>query len=438
MDASSFVFPNDPHVPWSIMIVLYPYITGLVAGAFVVSALYHVFHQDVLKPVARLALVTALCFCAFATLPLLLHLHHPERAFNIMITPSATSAMSGFGIIYNAYMLLLIVEVWLVFRPDIVARAKTTGGWMGTMYRLLSLGDREITKESRAVDEWLIRALAIAGIPAACVLHGYVGFLFGAVKANPWWSTALMPIIFLASAVVSGIAALIALYLFFCWRRQVAPDAECVRALSRYLWISLTVAVSLEMLELIHMAYESGAEWHALSALLTQRLAVSYGVVQVLVGSVCPFLLLLLAIHPRLSVRWMTGLSGIASMLVLVQVFAMRWNVVVGGQMLSKSFRGFVEYPLHIGGREGLIAAAVILALPFFALIFAGRLLPLWESDETHGSDGKQFQTVNTRNSGNTHTLISVTNIQRTMLNEEDTTDPDSFDYVAVVRNEHV
>ena len=76
MDATSFVFPNDPHVPWSIMIVLYPYITGLVAGAFVVSALYHVFHQNVLRPVARLALVTALCFCAFATLPLLLHLHH--------------------------------------------------------------------------------------------------------------------------------------------------------------------------------------------------------------------------------------------------------------------------------------------------------------------------------------------------------------------------
>ena len=346
--------------------------------------------------------------------------------------------MSGFGIIYNAYMLLLIVEVWLVFRPDIVARAKTTVGWMGMAYRLLSLGDREITKESRAVDEWLIRALAIAGIPAACVLHGYVGFLFGAVKANPWWSTALMPVIFLASAIVSGIAALIALYLFFCWRRQVVPDADCVRALSRYLWISLTIAVSLEMLELIHMAYESGAEWHAVSALLTERLAVSYGVVQVLIGSVCPFLLLLLAIRPRLKPRWLTGLSGTASVLILVQVFAMRWNVVVGGQMLSKSFRGFVEYPLHVGGREGLIAAAVILVLPLVALMFASRLLPLWESDEAHALNGKPHQPANTRNSGHTHTPISVTNLPRNMFNEEDAADSDSFDYGAVVRNEHV
>jgi predicted membrane protein len=381
MEGASFVFPNDSHVAWSIMIVLYPYITGLVAGAFVVSSLYHVFHQEVLKPVARLALVTALCFCTFATVPLLLHLHHAERAFNIMITPSATSAMSGFGIIYSLYMLLLIVEVWLVFRADIVAGSRTAVGPIGLFYRVLSFGDREITKESQAADAWLIRILSILGIPAACVLHGYVGFLFGAVKANPWWSTALMPIIFLASAVVSGIAALLALYLFICWRRKVTPDAACIRSLSLYLWVSLIVAVSLEMLELLHMAYESGAEWPVLSALLTERLAFSYGVVQILVGSLCPFVLLLLAMRRHSNPGMAAAFSGVASLLILVQVFAMRWNVVVGGQLFSKSFRGFVEFPLTVGGREGLLAAAVVLILPLAALWIAGRLLPLWPSE---------------------------------------------------------
>ncbi|MEZ6061359.1 MAG: NrfD/PsrC family molybdoenzyme membrane anchor subunit [Planctomycetaceae bacterium] len=380
MEGSSFVFPNDLHVPWSIMIVLYPYITGLVAGAFVVSSLYHVFHQHVLKPVARLALVTALCFCSFATLPLLLHLHHPERAFNIMITPSATSAMSGFGIIYSFYMLLLVVEVWLVFRPDIVARAQTATGLSGVFYRVLSLGDREMTVGSRATDEWLIRLLSIIGIPAACVLHGYVGFLFGAVKANPWWSTALMPVIFLASAVVSGIAALIVLYLLLCRYRGQATDARCVQALARYLWISLIVAVSLEMLELIHMAYEAGAEWSVLAALLTERLAFSYGVVQLLIGSVVPFVLLAIAMRSASKPGSAATLSGVASVLVLVQVFAMRWNVVVGGQLFSKSFRGFVEFPLHIGGREGLLAAAAVLVAPVLVLFFVSRLLPLWPS----------------------------------------------------------
>ena len=379
---ASYVFPNDPHVSWSIMIVLYPYITGLVAGAFVVSALYHVFNQQALKPVAGLALITALCFCAFATMPLLFHLHHPERAFNIMFTPSATSAMAGFGFIYNLYMLLLVVEVWLVFRPTIVERANSESGIRGAVYRVLSLGVKEISDGARAWDEWLIRLLAILGIPAACVLHGYVGFLFGAVKANPWWSTALMPVIFLVSAIVSGIAALILLYILLCKRRGERPDTECLRSLSRYLWGALIVAFSLEMLEIVHMAYEAGEEWHVLAILITEHLAVSYGLIQVLIGSVVPFFLLMIATRPKLPPSLMTLLSSIAGILVLVQVFAMRWNVVVGGQLFSKSFRGFVDYPLHWGGREGLIVAGVILVLPLAALWVVSKFLPLQQSSK--------------------------------------------------------
>ena len=83
-----FSFPNDVHVTWSLMIVMYPYITGLVAGAFVVSSLYHVFNRQELKPIGRLSLVASFAFLLFAPLPLLFHLGHPERALNIMVTPN--------------------------------------------------------------------------------------------------------------------------------------------------------------------------------------------------------------------------------------------------------------------------------------------------------------------------------------------------------------
>ncbi len=378
MPEIGFVFPNDLHPAWSIMIVLYPYITGLVAGAFVVSALYHVFDQEALKPVARLALVTSLCFCSFATLPLLLHLHHPERCFQVLLTPSMTSAIAGFGFIYNTYMLVLVVEIWLVFRPSIVELAKSRSGVAGILYWGLALGVTDISDRALRVDRWLIRALAIVGIPIACVLHGYVGFLFGAIKANPWWSTALMPVIFLISAIVSGIAALLLLYLFACRWRGVTPEVDCVRALARYLWVFLVMAVTLEGMELLHMAYEAGGEWHVISTLLTEHLAISYGVVQILIGSAVPLLLLLASFHSRFPARLLSRVSGLASALVLLQVFAMRWNVVVGGQLFSKSFRGFIEFPLHWGGREGIVAAAVILVLPLLALWAAAKVVPLW------------------------------------------------------------
>jgi Ni/Fe-hydrogenase subunit HybB-like protein len=386
MDELNFVNPNDMHPTWSIMIVLYPYVTGLVAGAFVVSSLYHVFHREVLKPVARLSLVTSLCFCAFASTPLLLHLHRPERCFNIMITPSATSAMAGFGFIYSTYLLLLVVEVWLVFRPDIVARANTTTGLTKLFYRAKALGVTQISDRARRIDQWLIRALAILGIPIACVLHGYVGFLFGAVKANPWWSTALMPVIFLSSAIVSGIALLLVLYLVMSWWRRERADEACVRALSQYLWLFLILAVTLEGLEILQMSYERESEWHMLSTLIFKHLAVSYGVVQVLIGSAIPLVLLLTAYVRRLPFALVKLCSGLSAVLVLVQVFAMRWNVVVGGQIFSKSFRGFVEFPLEWAGREGLIAAVVVLTLPLVALWIASKILPLWPTKDVAAS----------------------------------------------------
>lgn len=379
MHEQTFVFPNDSHIAWSIMIVLYPYITGLVAGAFVVSSLYHVFHRRALQPVARLALVTSLSFCAFATLPLLLHLHRPERAFNVVITPSGTSAMAGFGFIYSLYMLLLIVEVWLVFRPVIVERGQTHRGLIGLIYRVLSLGARQVSDESRRADDRATRVLALLGIPIASVLHGYVGFLFGAVKANPWWSTALMPVIFLMSAIVSGIGGLIVLYLFACWWRKVPVDLTCLRALANDLWMFLVGAVVLEMLEVVHMAYESGGEWHIIYTLITEKLRLSYGLIQVGIGSLIPLLLLSLTFLTKLRRNALILVSGLASGLVLLQVLAMRWNIVIGGQIFSKSFRGFVSYQPEWLGREGLLAAGLVMLLPLITLAIAAKLLPLWE-----------------------------------------------------------
>src|SRR5574341_1381261 len=89
---TGYVYPNEDVVPWTVLIVVYPYLTGLVAGAFTVSSLYHVFGMQRFKPVAQFALLTSLSLMICVPLPLLLHLGHPERAFNAMITPHWTSA----------------------------------------------------------------------------------------------------------------------------------------------------------------------------------------------------------------------------------------------------------------------------------------------------------------------------------------------------------
>ncbi len=373
----NFIFPNEEHITWTVMIVLYPYITGLVAGAFIVSSLYHLFGRTELKPIARFSLGSAFVFLLFAPLPLLIHLGHPERAFNIMITPHFSSAMAGFGFIYTAYLILVILELWFVFRSDLIIRARGRGP-IALFCRAVVFFDLTDNEATRKVDEKMVRILAGIGIPMACLLHGYVGFLFGSLKANPWWSTPLMFVIFVFSAIVSGIAVLIFHYFVVSKINGWPVDIPCVRSLGKYLWGFMIVAVSLEMLEILSIAYKQTEEWEVLSQLIEQKLMISYVVLQFSIFSLVPFFLLALTALFKLKDRTANALIWVASAMLLVQVLLMRWNVVVGGQLLSKSLRGFTDYFPGLWEKEGLITAAVIFTMPFLILYLFHRLVSLF------------------------------------------------------------
>ena len=385
-----FAFPNDLHIMWSLMIVMYPYITGLVAGAFIVSSLYHVFNRTELRPVSRLSMVASLAFLLMAPLPLLLHLGHPERCFNIMITPHFTSAMAAFGMIYACYMTLVIVEIWLVYRKEIILVAARSRGIKRLIFKVIALGVYDTSDDALRVDHKVVTTLAALGIPAACILHGYVGFMFGSVKANYWWSTPLMPIIFLFSAVTSGIAMVIVLYLAISRFNQRPIDGDCVQALSRWLWLFTILTVAIEQLEIVTLAYKQGEEWPILSTLLSDKLAFSFLVVQTVIGSLIPIILFAIVV---LMSKYLTDplrntIAFVASLILLLQVFSMRWNVVIGGQIFSKSLRGFREpYVPELFGREGVVAAIIIFIIPFVVITVFNRFLPL-HVDSSHADHG--------------------------------------------------
>src|SRR5512147_113640 len=114
-----FVFPNE-YIYWSVQIVMYPFMTGLVAGAFVLSSLYHVFGIKQLKDIARFSLVFSFALLMVAPMPLLLHLQQPQRALNVFMTPHFSSAIAAFGVVFSAYGALVAAEIWFVYRRHLV------------------------------------------------------------------------------------------------------------------------------------------------------------------------------------------------------------------------------------------------------------------------------------------------------------------------------
>ncbi|MEA3469070.1 MAG: NrfD/PsrC family molybdoenzyme membrane anchor subunit [Thermodesulfobacteriota bacterium] len=380
--AANFIFPNDLHVHWSLMIVLYPYITGLVAGAFIVSSLYHVFHIKALKPVARFSLLFALAFLICATWPLLNHLGRPERALSMMLTPNPTSAMAGFGYIYSAYFIVLLLEIIFIFRPTVVALRKKATGFMKILYGVLSIGSDNVSPKALKLDHKIIAFLAAIGIPMACVLHGYVGFIFGGIKANPLWATPLMPLIFLLSACVSGIAGIIVTYILIMKFSGKEIDVECVQTLIKFLWGFFILDFVFEMLELFSHFYMATHHWHTLEALYSGPLFNTFWVAQVGIFSVIPFFLLMFMSLIRFKDSILLFFAPIVSFMILMQVLLMRWNVVVGGQLMSKSERGATTFHPMWFEKEGIFVAIVIMVAPVVILWIIGKILPFWMDDE--------------------------------------------------------
>jgi Ni/Fe-hydrogenase subunit HybB-like protein len=375
---SNFVFPNDFHVHWSLMIVLYPYITGIVAGAFIVSSLYHVFGIKQLQPISRFSLIFALAFLCCATWPLLLHLGHPERSFNMFLTPNPTSAMAGFGYIYSAYLILLVHEILFIYRPTMVGLWRQSKGFMRPVYAFLSFYNDNLSKEAMQLDHKIIGFLAGIGIPMACVLHGYVGFIFGGIKANPLWATPLMPVIFLLSACVSGISGIIFAYVMIKKLTGKSIDVDCIRTALRFLWGFFILDFVFEMLEIFTHYYMSTHHWHVLEGLLWGPLYTTYWLLQVKIFSVIPLLLLGALCLFRFKDRVILFFSPIVSLMILIQVLLMRWNVVIGGQLISKSTRGHVSFIPEWAGREGILAAIIVISAPFIILFILSKIFPLW------------------------------------------------------------
>lgn len=386
-----YIFPNELESQWGLLIVLYPYITGLVAGAFILASLERVFNVKEVEPTYRLSLLTALAFLLVAPLPLLAHLGHPERSYEIFLTPNSQSAMAMFGFVYAWYLaVVLLIEIWFDYRKDMVMQARSSRGVRRWMYYALTLGATDLSEKSLRFDDSAGRWITVIGIPSAFLLHGYVGFIFGSVKANPWWSSVLMPVVFLFSAMVSGIALVLVLYMLttmFRWRKI---DMACLDKLAQFLFYALVVDFSLEALDFIHRLYESEESIEILQQLIESRLFISLIVLQVVMGTVIPLLALAL-VSPGLrkggfmrtppELRQLIYLA--AAVLIQIGIFSIRWNVVIGGQLFSKSLRGLTLYRVELLGVEGLGMTIGLLFLPFVILWVLVKLLPPWSDTET-------------------------------------------------------
>jgi len=378
-----FIYPNEISLNWDMLIVMYPYITGLVAGAFILASLNRVFNIKALRPTYEISLLAALSFMLVATMPLIIHLGQPFRFYEMLVTPHFTSAMALFGFVYLWYlMVVLLLEIWFDYRYDMVIWSQQKTGVMKYVYKALTLWVSDTSKESRKTDEKIGYFLTVVGIPSAFLLHGYVGFIFGAIKANPWWSTVMMPVIFLFSAMVSGIALIMFIYMAVSYLRKQKIDMNTLDTIGKYLFYILIIDFSLESLDQVHRIYVADESFDILEILVHGKLFVTFFILQIGIGTLIPLATLAFLQFKKPSDKVRKIIYAAVSVFVLIGIFYMRYNVVIGGQLFSKSFYGFTSYKANILYDTDALLLLILFIVPFFILTFLLWLLPPWKKIE--------------------------------------------------------
>ena len=368
-------------VYWSLPIVIYPYISGLIAGSFIVGSLAKVFGQKQYEPLAKLSLLVTFAFILFAPVGPLADAGQPSRWWELYTRPHVPSAPMGlFTMIWTAYAVLVIVEMYLAFRVPLYRLSTVESGWKAKLYRILSLGSTD-TSESRLAREhkWLV-ALAGIGIFLAFAFHGYIGFIFGAIKARPLWHNALMMPMFITSAILSGIALMVIIYSivfrYFSWERRV--DTSLVAGLMKLMIWVMFVDVFLDVVDILNAAPSAYAD-----------AATSQGFQQIFmhgpltgtfwVGQI-GLLVLALILALWVKVRRSPLAASLTSLLVLISIFFMRYNVVIGAQLQPKVSQGLVLYTPALLGRGSVQVVFGLFMLILFVFLVVMNLLP-WDDE---------------------------------------------------------
>lgn len=358
---------NRP-VFWGLYIANFIFCVGLSAGGIAVSALVHLLDKKEMKPVAIMSEILAASFLVLAACFIIMDLGRPLYMFNLFLHPNIESPLLWDVSVISCYLILCLALLYFSARAQLVQRLKDHPS-LRPLVELATLGHTSLSPRSIEWDHRCLSVLAIISVPAAVALHSVTAWILGLVKGQPGWNTSILAPLFIASALVSGFA-LVTLALIVARRLFRFPVAEdVVRMLARYLIVAILVLMYLIFSEFLTVGYSgTGPHLAVFDELLFGRFSRVFWF-DAIVGLLIPLLLLGLPKSKRA-----TATIGVASLLVVVGVFAERTYLLLPSLMRPNAFTGkFPSYTpttLEWSLMAGVYSLGCLLFLAGMGLVF--------------------------------------------------------------------
>ncbi|UOF92399.1 polysulfide reductase NrfD [Fodinisporobacter ferrooxydans] len=366
-------------VPWGEWVAFYIYFIGMSAGSFLLSTLVYGFGMHQYERIGRSALLSAIVCMITAITFIFLDIGRPDHIFNSIIYWNVTSTMAWEIHFYILYIALLVVELYFSMRVDLVRLANSPTRF-AKFYGFLTFGYRNISDEALQRDRKLLQILGIIGIPLAIFgVHGGTGSIFAVAKARPFLNTGLFPVIFILSALVSGTALSIAIYVAKNKVLKRPSDVTMVRSLGSLLVMFLSIELALEWYEFLIGWYGVKPEELAtISTMAGSSWAWTFWLFQMGLAMFVPLILLFLP-KTRKSITWIF----VASILTIIGVVGVRFNMVVPMLIVPvmNGLPGGNYYPTV----SEWITSFGLIAMCFLLYTIGEKLLPIDQYEVVRG-----------------------------------------------------
>lgn len=193
--SSAFHFDS---LVWDWPIAIYLFLIGVSAGMVTIAVFLKrkILGNEASRDgvIRATAIIAPLSVIAGLTI-LIFHLTKPWTFWYLMIFYSPTSVMSMGVMLFQVYMVVLIVWLAGLFREDIRSLTESrfkAFGWVNGIIAALA-------RLEKVLEPLMVLLAVLLGV--------YTGFLLSALKTYPMLNNPVLPILFLFSGVSSGAAA---------------------------------------------------------------------------------------------------------------------------------------------------------------------------------------------------------------------------------------
>jgi Ni/Fe-hydrogenase subunit HybB-like protein len=358
-------------VPWGLWVAFDLFFLGLTAGAFLITILTYVFRIKHLANLGPLAAFTVLVTLMCEFIIISLDLGHPLRTYRFLISPNVGSMLF--------WLVVFIVSMWIIYVPwlyFLLREQLITWGNDATRtghkaYRFLAWGKTAYTPEDRQQDHRRTRLLSYISLPIGVIFFGAHGAIFAILQNRPLWNSALLPLIFIMAALLSGGA----LITFLAYVYQ--PDDELVHPLGHVVLLILLSFLFLEALQFF-VGYQS-----KVTGIVTSLNLIAFGsywwafwLVHLVIGSAIPAYLLIK--YPENS-----KMVATACFLIIITFLAVRLNYLIPDMAVYKleglqnTFFHQRLRPDYVPNINEWLVSIWVISLGLLAFLLGTRWLPI-------------------------------------------------------------